>query len=160
LRQLLLDLGETGGHPISSVHPTMMGGKLYKIFALVTNLEWPADEIVKWHRQRCGKSEEAHHVLKNELAGGHVVTSALGANAAWWQITTLTFNILSLVKRLCLPDEYHTSRPKKLRYGLFSLAARLGSHARKLTITIYRSIQANLFQFAWNRLENLPVQIE
>ena len=85
LRQMLLFDEEFGDHPISSVHPTVMNGKLYKVFALVTNLEWSAVEIVRWHRKRCGKSEELHRILKDELAGGHVVTKALGANAAWWQ---------------------------------------------------------------------------
>jgi hypothetical protein len=161
LRQLLLfDEEELGEHPISKVHPTMMNGKIYKVFALVTNMDWSAEEIVQWHRKRCGKSEELHRVLKEELAGGHVVTSALGANACWWQITVLAFNILTLIKKACLPEEFHTSRPKKLRYWLFSQVARLGSHARKMTITLYRSAQAKLFKTAWDRLEVLPVQVE
>jgi hypothetical protein len=161
LRQmLLLDEEELGTHPILSVHPTVINGKLYKIFALVTNLEWPAEEIVVWHRKRCGKSEELNRVLKEELAGGHVVTSALGANAAWWQITALAFNILTLIKKSCLPEEYQVSRPKKLRYWLFSQVARLGSHARKIIITFYSSIEANLFKSAWARLRALSVQVE
>ena len=161
LRQMLLiEDEEIGEHPISSVHPTVMNGKLYKVFALVTNLEWTAEEIVKWQRKRCGKSEEVNRVLKDELAGGHVVTSALGANAAWWQIAMLAFNILTLIKKSCLSEEYHTSRPKKLRYWLFSLVARLGRHARKITITVYQSVQASIFIEAWNRLEIMPVQME
>jgi hypothetical protein len=161
LRQMLLfGEEELGDHPMSSLHPTVMDGKLYKVFALVTNLDWSAEAIVTWQRKRCGKSEELHRVLKDELAGGHVVTNALGANAAWWQITTLAFNILTLIKKLCLPEEYHTSRPKKLIYWLFSLVVRLGSHARKMTITLYNSAQAKLFIAAWNTLEALPVQIE
>ena len=161
LRQILLfDEEELGEHPISSVHPTVLNGKLYKIFALVTNLEWSEEEIVTWYRKRCGKSEELHRVLKDELAGGHVVTSALGANAAWWQITVLALNIITLIKRTCLTDEYQTSRPKKLRYWLFSLVARIGNHARKKTITLYRAVQADLFITAWNRLRVLPVQLE
>jgi hypothetical protein len=161
LRQLLLfDEEEFAEHPISSVHPTVMNGKLYKIFALVTNMEWSVEEIAQWQRKRCGKSEEVHRVLKEELAGGHVVTSAFGANACWWQITVLAFNILTLLKMACLPEEYHTSRPKRLRYWLFSLVARIGSHARKITLTLYRSVQASLFKAAWNKLKVLSVQVE
>jgi hypothetical protein len=161
LRQMLLfDDEELGDHPIFSLHPTVMSGKLYKVFALVTNLDWSPEAIVTWQRKRCGKSEELHRVLKDELAGGHVVTSALGANAAWWQITTLSFNISTLIKKLCLPEEYHTSRPKKLRYWLFSLVVRLGTHARKMIITLYNSVQAKLFKAAWNKLDALPVQME
>jgi hypothetical protein len=161
LRQMLLfDEEEIGEHPISAVHPTVISGKLYKIFALVTNLEWPAAAIEEWQRKRCGKSEEVHRVLKDELAGGHVVTSALGANAVWWQITVLAFNIFTLIKKSCLTEEYHKSRPKRLRYWLFSMVARLSSHARKTTITVYRSAQSKLFKTAWKRLEVLPLQVE
>jgi hypothetical protein len=161
LRQMLLfGEEELGDHPMSSLHPTVMNEKLYKVFALVTNLDWSAEAIVTWQRKRCGKSEELHRVLKDELAGGHVVTKALGANAAWWQITTLAFNILTLIKKLCLPEKYHTSRPKKLIYWLFSLVIRLGSHARKMTITLYSSSQAKLFKAAWEKLQALSVQIE
>jgi hypothetical protein len=160
LRQMLLfDEEDLRDHPISSLHPTVMSGKLYKVFALVTNLDWSAEAIVAWQKKRCGKSEELHRILKDELAGGHVVTSALGANAAWWQITTLAFNILTLIKKLCLPEEYHTSRPKKLIYWLFSLVVRLGTHARKMTITLYNSAQAKLFEAAWNKLQALSVQM-
>jgi hypothetical protein len=159
-RQMLLNFEEIGDHPISKVHPTVMNKKLYKVFSIVTNLDWEPEEIVKWQRKHCGKSEEIHQVLKDELAGGHVVTSALGANAAWWQITVLAYNILTIIKKTCLPEEYHTSRPKKLRYCLFSLVARLCSHERKKTITLYSSIQAKLFISAWKKLEVQPVQIE
>jgi hypothetical protein len=39
---MLLFDEEIGDHPISSVHPTVMNGKIYKVFAIVTNLERPA----------------------------------------------------------------------------------------------------------------------
>ncbi len=92
--------------------------------------------------------------LKNE------VTSALGANAAWWQMTVLSYNILTLMKKICLPGAYHTSRPKTLRLRLFEMVARLVRHARKMIITLYRSAQTDVFIAAWNRLKVLRVQVE
>jgi hypothetical protein len=157
---LLFDEEELEGHPVAKLHPTEMNGKVYKVFAVVTNLTWEPEEIAEWQRERCGKSEEVHRILKDELAGGHVPTSALGANAAWWQITVLSFNILSMVKRVCLGEEYRTSRPKRLRLGLFSLVARLGSHARRCVLTVFGSLQAKLFESAWNKLCMLKVLTE
>ena len=52
--------------------PTMEfaeGGR-YKVFGLVTNPLIPGDELIRWYRGRCGKSEEAHSVMKGDLAGG------------------------------------------------------------------------------------------
>ena len=42
--------------------------------------------------QRCGKGEEVHGVLKDDLAGGRLPSGLFGANAAWWAIAVLAFN--------------------------------------------------------------------
>jgi len=39
----------------------------YKIFGLVTNKTEPGEEVIHWHRQRCGKSEKAHAIMKDDL---------------------------------------------------------------------------------------------
>jgi hypothetical protein len=146
---------------VSSLHPTLMNGKVYKVFALVTNLIHPLPEkIVRWYHKRCGKSEEIHRILKNDLAGGHVVTKALGANAAWWQIVILSANLLSLIKRCCLPEKYLQARPKRLRLLLFSVVARVTRHARKHCIVVYASTAARLLEAAWIRLAGLQMQLE
>jgi hypothetical protein len=63
-----------------------MCNKRYKVTALVTNLEWSGEEIVHWYRQRCGKSEEVHSIMKEDLAGGRFPSSDFGENACWWWI--------------------------------------------------------------------------
>jgi hypothetical protein len=42
----------------------------YKVTGVVTNREIAGDELIWWYRKRCGKSEEAHSVMKEDLAGG------------------------------------------------------------------------------------------
>ena len=42
----------------------------YKVSGVVTNRGVDAEELVWWYRQRCGKGEEVHSVLKEDLAGG------------------------------------------------------------------------------------------
>ncbi len=146
---------------VSSLHPMLMNNKIYKVFALVTNLINPSPEkIVRWYHKRCGKSEEIHRILKNDLAGGHVVTKALGANAAWWQIVVLSANLLSLIKRCSLPEEHLRARPKRLRLLLFSAVARVTCHARRHCIVVYASTAARLLETAWMRLSELRIQRE
>ena len=41
----------------------------YKLFGIVTNMDWDAQELIAWHYKRCGKSEEAHSVMREDLAG-------------------------------------------------------------------------------------------
>ena len=72
----------------------------YKLFGVVTNREIPGNELIHWHRERCGDSEKVHSVEKNDLAGGQFPSNKFGANAAWWQIMLLTFNLNQLMKQL------------------------------------------------------------
>ena len=57
-------------------------GGWYKVFGMVTNREDEPEELVWWSRQRCGKGEEVHSVLKEDLAGGRLPSGLFGANAA------------------------------------------------------------------------------
>jgi hypothetical protein len=55
----------------------------YKLFALVTNMVGDGGEIIRWHRERCGASEQAHAVMKHDLSGGKLPSKYFGANAVW-----------------------------------------------------------------------------
>ena len=44
----------------------------YKVTGLVTNRDLPGDNLIWWYRERCGKSEEVHLVMKLDLAGGRL----------------------------------------------------------------------------------------
>ena len=82
----------------------------YKVFGVVTNRSIAADELIWWSRQRCGKGEEVHSVLKSDLAGGRLPSGLFGANAAWWAISVLAFNLNSAMKRQVLGGQNHFCR--------------------------------------------------
>jgi len=105
----------------------------YKIFGIVTNRDIPGNELINWHYERCGKSEEAHSIMKEDLAGGYLPSSLFGANAAWWWIMVLAFNLNSAMKRLVLKTE---KRMKALRFSLINLPGRIMEHARETIIRI------------------------
>ena len=50
----------------------------YKIFGIVTNIDWEGEWLIVWQQERCGKSEEVHKVMKEDLAGGSCRRSTLG----------------------------------------------------------------------------------
>ena len=110
----------------------------YKIRGIVTNRELPGDEVVRWYRERCGKGEEVHGVLKEDLAGGRLPSGQFGANAAWWAIAALAFNLNSAVKQLALGGQWVNKRLKAVRFALINLAGRVVCHARKLLIRLAR----------------------
>ena len=120
--------------------PTMRlaEGGWHKVFGVVTNRDLAGDEVVRWSRQRCGKGEEVHGVLKSDLAGGRMPSGLFGTNAAWWAIAVLAFNLNSAMKRLVLGDQWVSRRLKAVRFTLIALAGRVVRHARRLIIRLAR----------------------
>jgi hypothetical protein len=108
-----------------------------KYLSIVTNdFETDPTELVRWHYAKAGQIERVHDVLKNELGGGVLPCGAFGANAAWWRLNLLTYNVLSAMKRLALPPRFQDARPKRLRFALFTMPGRLAEHARKLRVRV------------------------
>ena len=57
-----------------------------------------------------------------------------GANAAWLRLAVMAHNGLTALKRLALPTELATARPKRLRFPIFNMPGRLVHHARRLIL--------------------------
>ena len=110
----------------------------HKVFGVVTNRSIAGDELIWWSRQRCGKGEEVHGVLKSDLAGGRLPSGLFGANAAWWTIAVLAFNLNSAMKRLVLGGEWASKRLKGVRFTLISLPGRVVRRARRVIIRLAR----------------------
>lgn len=108
----------------------------YYVSGVVTNRTLPGGELVRWHRQRCGKSEETHGVIKEDLAGGQLPSGKFGVNAAWWGIAVLAFNLNSIMKRMVLKGEWAKKRLKAIRYAFIHLPGRIIHHARQLIIRL------------------------
>jgi hypothetical protein len=117
--------------------PTMdLGPTRYKVTGIVTNRDIPADDLIWWYRRRCGKSEEVHAVMKEDLAGGRLPSGKFGVNAAWWQIMILAFNLNSAMKHLVLGGDWVNKRLKAIRFWLINLPGRVVEHARGLVIRL------------------------
>ena len=133
----LLTQKELPGMEAQLPFPTLnWGEKKYKLFGLVTNRDLAGDQLIWWSRERCGKGEEMHAIMKHDLAGGHLPSSHFGANAAWWEIMVLAFNLNSLMKRLALPKSWEPKRLKAIRFSFINLAGRVMIHSRQLIIRL------------------------
>jgi hypothetical protein len=127
-------------------------GAEFKYFAVVTNVwDWETKRLLEWHREKAGTIEAIHDVLKNELAAGVLPCGRFGANAAWLRLAVLTHNLITALKRMALPEEYLTARPKRLRFLIFNTAGRILHHARRTFCRI-----AGAGWGDWLRLMPLP----
>lgn len=105
--------------------------------AVVSNREdLNMEQIVRWHRLKAGTIEHVHRVLKDELGAGVLPSGRFGANAAWFRINALTFNVLTVLKRRALPERFRDARPKRLRYELFTLPGELVAHQSQISVRV------------------------
>lgn len=158
---------------MKKLHLLEMRGIIYKTFGIVTTIadgsdgslfgygqdsEMDGEKIILWQRKRCGKSEEIHHILKADLAGGHVPSKRFGANAAWWNIAVLALNLHNLLKGLLLPEAYGKSRPKTIRFLLYTMAAKIVNHGRHTILKIWNGDRGGaLFAHVMKALDGLSV---
>lgn len=114
-------------------------GSEVKYFAVASNQwDWDTARLLKWQREKAGTIEALHDVLKNDLAAGVMPCGRLGANAAWLRFAVMTHNLLTALKRLALPENWLTARPKRLRFQIFCSPGKLVSHARRMLLRVRR----------------------
>ena len=111
-------------------------GPALKYLAVVTNRDGAIGPLLRWHWQKAGTIELVHDVTKNELGAAVTPCGRFGANAAWYRLSLLTYNVLSALKSLALPAHLSAARPKRLRFALFTLPGRLVTHAGRLLLRI------------------------
>jgi hypothetical protein len=93
--------------------------------AVVTNLEWAGERLLQWHREKAGTIEHVHDEVKNALGGGHMPSQHFNANAAWFKLSLIAYNIVSATRRLCLEPQDRNVRLKKFRLLVIHLAGRM-----------------------------------
>jgi hypothetical protein len=107
-------------------------------------MDWDGEELIRWSYKRCGKSEEAHSVMKDDLAGGKLPSDDFGSNAAWWWIMILSLNLNAAMKRLVLGQSWIPRRMKAIRFHLINLPARIMTRSPQLLVPI-----SNESYFEW-----------
>jgi hypothetical protein len=108
----------------------------YKVFGIVTNMDWDGQELIEWHYKRCGRSEQAHSVMKEDLAGGRLPSGDFGQNAAWWWIMILALNLDAALKSVVLGGKWVYKRMKAMRFYLINIPARVIGRSRQLSLRL------------------------
>jgi hypothetical protein len=108
----------------------------YKLHALVSNMDWAGERLITFAHERCGKSEEAHSILKEDLFGGKLPSGNFGENGAWWWMTVLAFNLNIAMKKFALGPSWAAKRMKAIRFFFINLPGRVVAHARQLVIRL------------------------
>jgi hypothetical protein len=106
-----------------------------KYHAILTN-RWDEDggALLTWHRQKAGTIEHVHDEVKNGLGGGQLPSAKFGANAAWFRIACIAYNILVAVRQAWPDETLHHAKAKRIRFVIVNVAGRFSRDRRKISL--------------------------
>ena len=109
------------------------------------------------HRQHAQVEDR----IKNLKATGadHMPFHAYQANAAWLELAITAHDITAWTQELTLTNEHRIADPKRLRYRILHVAARITRHARTVTLHLPADWPwTTAITTAFQRLSALPVR--
>lgn len=118
------------------------GAYLYRAIAVshhsLTDSQW-----IHWYNQRGEHSENRIKEFKSDLAAGRLPCQDFNANACYFSLCALAYNLLTLL-RLHLPVGFESARVTSLRWRLYALSAKVVRHGRTLYVKLSTSHRALL----------------
>jgi hypothetical protein len=115
--------------------PSLFEADRYGYHAVASNREEGAAEVIWKHNGR-GNSENWHKELKIGVGMEQMPCGQKEANAVYFSIGVLAYNLAQLLKRRVLPESYRTVTVATLRWKVYRLAGKLVRHARGLILQI------------------------
>lgn len=132
-------------------------GYVYR--AIATNQdEWSNTHIIHWYNQRAEDSENRIKELKLDFGGDTLPCSDFNANALYFLIAALAFNLFALMRQL-LPEEIAHHRATTIRWRLYAMASKVVKTGRQVFIKLQAKHQAFLGQVlqALRRFNSPPI---
>lgn len=120
--------------------PNLFEAERYCYHAVATNREEAAREIIWRHNQR-GQCENWHKELKSGLGMEQMPCGEFEANAMYFAIGVLAYNLAERLKRQALPASYRTATVATLRWKVYRLAGKLVRHARLWVLQIKADLE-------------------
>jgi len=113
-----------------------------RYYAILSN-RWDEDggALLMWHRQKAGTIEHVHDEVKNGLGGGQLPSAKFGANAAWFRIACMAYNLLVAVKQAWPDETLHNAKAKRVRFVLVNVAGRFSRDRRKISLHLAATVE-------------------
>jgi hypothetical protein len=121
-----------------------LGGYLYR--AIATNRDSLSDsQIIHWYNQRAEDSENRIKELKLDFGGDTLPCSNFDANALYFLISALSYNLFALMRQL-LPESLAHHRAITIRWRLYAMAAKVVRTGRGLYVKLKERHKTQLEQ--------------
>ena len=116
----------------------MLANERYSVIATnAEDTELTAQEVVKLYRQRGEASENRIKALKGGFNLSYLPTSDFMANALYFQIGTLAYNLFILFRQT-LQKNWQRHTVQTIRYKLYNIAGKVITHARQTILKVNR----------------------
>ena len=135
--------------------PNLFAADRYGYHAVATNRQEAASRVIWKHNQR-GESENWHKELKVGFGMEQMPCGQFEANAVYFAIGVLAYNLAQLLKRQVLPAAYRTATVATLRWKVYRLAGKLVHHARGWILQIKADLESSKPAAATNPTSTLP----
>ena len=131
------------------------GGETEKFTAIATNRTEEAEQVVKWYNQRGQCSENRIKELKIGFGMERMPCGQLEANAVFFRIGVLAYNVGRLFVLKTLEKSWHRHQVQTLRWKLYETAGKIVFHGRNVWLKVRRhliglfsQIRVNICEFA------------
>jgi len=114
-------------------------GERYKVIA--TNRDESAEEVVKWYNKRGECSENRIKELKIGFGMERIPCGQFEANAVFFRIGVLAYNIGRLFIRSTMDVSWHRHQVQTLRWKLYGTAGKIVFHGRSVYLKVSRSLE-------------------
>jgi len=108
---------------------------------IATNREGSAEEVVKWYNQRGECSENRIKELKIGFGMERMPCGQFEANAVFFRIGVLAYNVNRLFVLSTLDKSWHRHQVQTLRCKLYGAAGKIVFHGRYVYLKVSRSLQ-------------------
>ena len=129
--------------------------KKYKVVA--TNLDWAADEVIEWYNARGEYSENRIKELKGGFSMERMPSSFFKANAIFFLIGCLAYNLFRIFQLNILPTEYRKHQIKTIRWKLYNIAGKVVYHSKKFFLKVknyiystFKEIRFKIYMFCYD----------
>lgn len=112
-----------------------------KYMAIASNREGSAEEVVKWYNQRGECSENRIKELKIGFGMERMPCGQFEANAVFFRIGVLSYNVGRLFVLKTLGESWHRHQVQTLRWKLYQSAGKIVFHGRYVYLKVRRHLQ-------------------
>lgn len=106
--------------------------------AIASNRTESAEETVAWYNARGETCENRIKELKAGFGMERMPCGTLEANAVFFRIGALAYNLFCLFKRLALPQSWRRHQVQTLRWRLYQTAGKVVAHAGTVWLKVAR----------------------